>query len=142
MHTRLSQFDMPIDEWNFSAWERSDNFADVIRPGAVNVIDYLEIHDDFWKVGGMLKEISDKLKGGIAVICLQKNKGRDEGLGGVRSLEKPRLYLAIDHGKIKIVKGKSWADREVNPNNMVIRFKVVDGCKFIAESNWEKEEIA
>ena len=141
MHQRLSKFGLDLDEWNFSAWERGDNFADVIRPDAINVIDYLEVHDDFFKVGGMLKEISDKIGKGFALICIQKNKGRDEGLGGMRSLEKPRLYMAMDHGKLKIVKGKSWVNRDNNPNNQVIKFKIVDGCQFLPQSKWEKEEI-
>ena len=140
MHTRLEKFGMETTDWRFDAWERSDNFADVIRPNAINVIDFLEVYDEFYKIGGKLKEISDKLGSGMALICLQKNKGKDEGLGGMRSLEKPRLYMAMDSGKLKIVKGKSWASREVNPNNMAIRFKIVDGCQFMPQSVWEKDD--
>ena len=87
----------------------------------------------------MLKGISDHLKNGFALIALQKNHGRDEGLGGARGLEKPRLYLAMDNGRLKIVKGKSWADRGNNHNGQSIRFKLVDGCKFIIESRWERD---
>jgi hypothetical protein len=138
LRMRLSKFDLPIDEWKFNAWDRSGNFADVIRPDAVNIVDYLELHDDFFKVGGMLKAISDKLRSGSCLIALQKNKGRDEGLGGVRGLEKPRLYLSMDAGVLKIVKGKSWAERENNPNGQSVRFKLVDGCKFLIQSRWER----
>lgn len=135
---RLSKFDCPLSEWKFKAWERSGDFADVIKPDAVNIIDYLEIHDDFYKVGGMIKAISDKLKNGFALIAIQKNSGRDEGLGGARGLEKPRLYMAMDSGRLKIVKAKSWVDSHNNPNGQSVRFKIVDGCKFIIESKWEK----
>ena len=34
-----------LEDWSFEPWERSSNFADVIRPDALNIIDYLEIHD-------------------------------------------------------------------------------------------------
>ncbi len=138
LRQRISKFDLPLDEWTFAAWERSGEFADVIKPDAINVIDYLEIHDDFFKVGGILKGISDRLKSGICLVALQKNSGRDEGLGGARGLEKPRLYLAMDSGRLKIVKGKSWADRENNPNGQQITFKLVDGCKFYTTSAWLK----
>lgn len=137
---RLSKFDCPLSEWKFKAWERSNNFADVIKPDAVNIIDYLEIHDDFYKVGGMIKAISDKLKTGFALIAIQKNGGRDEGLGGARGLEKPRLYMAMDSGRLKIVKAKSWVDSHNNPNGQSIKFKIVDGCKFVIESRWERSE--
>ena len=136
---RLSKFDCPLSEWKFKAWERSGDFADIIKPDAVNIIDYLEIHDDFYKVGGMIKAISDKLKDGFALIAIQKNSGRDEGLGGARGLEKPRLYMAMDSGRLKIVKAKSWCDSHNNPNGQTIRFKILDGCKFVIESRWERE---
>lgn len=47
---RLEKFeDIQLNEWRFYAWERSDNFADVIKPGkgVINIIDFLEIHDNF-----------------------------------------------------------------------------------------------
>jgi len=56
-------------------YERSENFDDVIDPNGINIIDYLEVLDDFWKVGQQIKAIHDKLKNGIAVIAIQKNKG-------------------------------------------------------------------
>ena len=136
---RLSKFDCPLDSWRFKAWDRSGDFADVIKPDAINIIDYLELHDDFYKVGGIIKSISDKLKSGFALIAIQKNSGRDEGLGGARGLEKPRLYMAMEAGRLKIVKAKSWADSSSNPNGQSIRFKLVDGCKFVIESKWQRE---
>ncbi len=137
---RISKFDLPLDAWTFSAWDRSGDFADVIRPDDVNVIDYLEIHDEFYKIGGILKAISNRLKNGFCLIALQKNSGRDEGLGGARGLEKPRLYLSMDGGRLKIVKAKSWVDSSKNPNGQAVRFKLVDGCKFTIESKWERGE--
>ena len=139
LNMRISKFDLPLDAWTFKAWDRTGDFSDVIKPDDVNVIDYLEIHDEFYKIGGIIKGISDHLKNGFCLIALQKNSGRDEGLGGARGLEKPRLYLAMDNGRLKIVKGKSWANRGKNPNGLSINFKLVDGCKFMPESQWERE---
>lgn len=96
---RLNNFgDLTVDMWNFEAWERSANFADVIKPGKgkINIIDYLEIYDNFYEVGGKLAEIHKKLKGAICILALQKNPGTKMGLGGFRSAEKPRLYLSMD----------------------------------------------
>lgn len=136
LRLRISKFGLPLDSWTFHAWDRSGVFADVIRPNAINIIDYLEVHEDFYRVGGMLKAISDKLQNGFCLIALQKNFGRDEGLGGARGLEKPRLYMAMEAGRLKIVKGKSWATRDKNPNGLTVDFKLVDGCHFITESVW------
>jgi len=135
---RLMLFDdMSIDMWRFKAWERSLNFSDVIKPGPgkLNIIDYLEIHDNFYEIGGKLASIHDKLKGAVAIVALQKNKGCDTGLGGFRSLEKPRLYLSMESGTLKIIKAKNWRGSE-NPNGKQICFKVVNGCKFIQTKGW------
>jgi len=139
LRDRLSKFERPLDSWKFRPMERSSDFADVIRPNDINVIDFLEIHDDFWKVGGMIKGIYDKLDNGIAVIAIQKDPHKEYGAGATRSLEKARLYLTMDSHRIKIVKGKNWATQGVNPNGLVLNFKLANGCVFMLEQNWRKE---
>jgi putative DNA primase/helicase len=138
MKARLKMFNQPLDSWTFYPWERADNFHDVIRPGegVINIIDYLEVNEDFYRVGMMLKSIHDKLKGAVAVVALQKPPGRDIGRGGAGSLDKPRLYLALEPGVIKIVKGKNWKDIKVNPNNLQRTFKLVGGCNFLPQDEW------
>jgi hypothetical protein len=138
LRERLSKFqNVPLTGWKFKPKERASNFADVVVPDAINIIDFLEIHDEFYKVGGMIKEIYDKLRSGIAIIALQKNKGVDYGLGGMRSLEKARLYLTMEPHIIRIVKGKNWTSQE-NPNGLECRFKLIGGCKVVEESYWRK----
>ncbi|MCE5249323.1 DNA primase, partial [bacterium] len=127
---RLSNFsDVALDDWRFNPRERSTNFADVIRPDAVNIIDYLEIHEDFYRLGGQIKAVFDRLRKGIAVIALQKNLNTDIGRGGIATLEKPRLYLAMKPGALTIVKGKNWASR-TNPNGLSSRFRIINGARF------------
>ena len=139
LRDRLNKFETNLKHWkehvNFR--ERSSNFADVIKPNDINIIDFLEITDEFYKIGGMIKEIYDKLKKGIVIIALQKNPKTDFGLGGMRSVEKARLYLSIDSGEIKIVKGKNWASL-TNPNGLGRSFKLVHGAKFVPTTEWER----
>lgn len=131
---RLGKFNSatPI-KWKFEALERSHTFGDVIRPDGVNIIDYLEITDNFYLVAGAIKDIWEKLQKGIAIICLQKKKGVqfELGRGAEMSLEKPRLYVAMDAGILKIIKAKNWVDSTKNPNGLAWSFKLVDGCKFV-----------
>lgn len=131
--------DIPLADWRFKAWQRYDNFADVIAPGLgkLNIIDFLEIYGDFYQIGARIAEIHKKLRGAVALI--QKNPGLDHGLGGYRSLEKPRLALAMDHGALKIVKAKNWRG-ERNPNGRVIKFKIVQGANFIAQDDWSLDK--
>jgi hypothetical protein len=139
LRKRLELFpNTALGEWHFNAYERSGGFADVVKPGPgnLNVIDYLEIHDDFYKVGGELDAIHRKLAGALAIVALQKNKGTDTGLGGFRGLEKPRLYLAVSPGRIKIVKAKNWRDPKCNPNGLEIAFTLAAGCVLRSRGEW------
>lgn len=139
---RLRGFERPLEDWKFTPYERSFNFVDVIKPGKgkINIIDFLEIHDNFWEVGGMINDIHKKLKGAIAVIAIQKSPGRDEGRGGNMTLEKPRLALSMDHGKIKIVKAKNWKDPRNNPRGQQYLFKTYKGCQFTEVRDWHYGE--
>lgn len=130
---------MSLDDWKFTAWQRGSNFADLIKPDVINVIDYMEIYDQFWKIGAMIKEVHDKLNKGIAVIALQKSKGQYMGRGMEFSGEKPRLYLAMDSGRMTIVKAKNWKT-DVNPNGMIHDFKLVQGSEFIPMGFWRRGE--
>lgn len=137
---RLGKFDYPLDQWRAKFWERSSDFADVIRPNAVNIIDFLEIHENFWEVGKLLKQIHDRLDKGVCFVALQKNPRRkskdgtisgEVGLGGMRGLEKPRLYLTMSTSNIiQIIKAKNWRTM-TNPNGLGLKYKIVQGCKLI-----------
>jgi hypothetical protein len=137
--SRLQKFDTPLDRWKFKAYERSDNFADVIKPNDINIIDYLEISDNFYQVGGKIRAIFDKLENGIAIIAIQKKKGADYAHGGSFNAEKARLYISMSCGEVKLTKAKNWAQDNVNPNNMTKKFKLVQGCKFIDDPYWVEQ---
>lgn len=142
LRIRLQNFDdIPLSAWNFKAYERTDNFGDVIFNGNkdINIIDFLECHEDFWKMGKFMKDIHDKLGNAIAIVCVQKNTGSSQGLGGGRTEEKPRLILNIAHGVITIKMAKNWLGKH-NPNGKSINFKLVAGCKFIQHGNWYDEQ--
>lgn len=134
--SRLSKFDIPLESWRFTAIERAGDFHDVIRPNAINIIDFLEIHDEFFKTGMYMKQIYDRLENGVAIIALQRNKGNAAGLGGFRSLEKPRLYMNMSSDQVEIVKAKNWMQPEINPNGLRCKFHLTDGWRFNMTESW------
>jgi len=132
MLSRISNFNgIEPDEWRFNAYERSIDFADIIKPNEVNIIDYLEIVNNFYEIAGDILAIHNKLREGIAIICIQKNPGATLGRGASFGLEKPRLYLTMDNNKLKIEKGKNWKDHAVNPNKMTWTFQLIGGARFV-----------
>ena len=137
LRIRLEFFE-DVHDWKMEAWERKENFADVICPNDINVIDYLEIVEEHYLVGKYILDIHKKLQKGIAIIALQKPFGRDTARGGDSSLDKPRLYVALNQGQIKIVDAKNWRGTE-NPNGTILDFKLYKGTKFEEIGYWRKE---
>ncbi len=141
---RLSKF-KDCESWNFTAIERSHDFVDVIRPDDLNIIDFFEMHDNFFDIGAQFTKIHNKLNKGICVIAIQKKKDAEYGRGAEFSLEKARLYLSMDSGVLKIIKAKNWKDPAINPNNKVYDFKLIGGCEFIQTNlvtnskTWEQQ---
>ncbi len=138
LRDRLDLFgDIAIDDWTFEAHEQSSNFEDVIVPDCINIIDFMELTEEMYTVNTHLTALSHKIGRGLCVVALQKKIGERLGRGQEFSLEKPRLYLSMDKGKITIIKGKSWANRKVDPHNLSCRFKIIDGCKFTITEEWD-----
>ena len=137
---RLQKFDdVGINNWKFNAYSRDRDFADVIFKGenSLNIIDFLEVHDDFYLVGEKIKQIHAALDGAVAIIAIQKNKGADMAVGGNRTMEKARLVVNIEPGRFKITKAKNFVDPKYNPNGQQCDWKLVNGCKFVMKgSNW------
>jgi len=131
-----------------SFYNRADNFQDVVKigPDKLNIIDFMEVAGDNYPfVAAWIMEIHKKIieNGAIVIVCLEKPEGRDTGVGGRGTLDKPRLYLAVSRdkgvGKVKIVTGKNWATEE-NPRDKVCDFKVVQGAQLIQTSGWERQD--
>jgi hypothetical protein len=132
LRNRLDLFELPLNYWQkIDFFDRSVDFSSVIDPTGFNIVDYLEMSDNFFQVGAEIKAIFDKLTTGIAVIAIQKKQGAEFARGGEFTMEKARLYITLDPGVLKIVKGKNWAQPGVNPNGMIFPYKLVQGCRFI-----------
>ena len=126
-----------LDMFNIQFYQRSSNLVDVIKPGEgnLNIIDYLEIHDQFYLVSKHLAEIHDRLDGAIAVVALQKDPKALYGRGGSFTQEKPILSVSVDRGFATISKFKGeWNGN--NPNGKQYRFKIVNGCELIKVQDW------
>jgi hypothetical protein len=131
LQIRLKKFPHALTDWKKIKFiAKSEGFKDVINPDGLNIIDYLEVSKDFFEIGGMLTDIYNNLKEGVAVVAIQKPPGRDVGVGGARTLDKARLYLAIEPGILKIVKGKLWRQDCVNPNGMFVKWTLAGGASF------------
>ena len=110
---------------------RSSDFEDIIEPDSLNIIDYLEVPENVWEIRTPLRHIREKLGEGVAVIMLQKPEGRDLPYGKEWAKQLPRIVCAMEGGILKILKGKTWAQKDVNPDGLRWSFKLVGGEEFV-----------
>ena len=141
LYSRVENF----EEFNEAKWdesvffgERSDEFADVVSlyPDAIHIIDNLELHDNFYLVGGLLDSIWRGLGKGVVIVGLHKDKGKDYAQGGMAMAKRPRLWLNLEPrqggGNIMTVnKFKNWRDKLTNIKSRTFEYYLAKGCKII-----------
>ena len=135
---RMNKFpDLSVDQCPIKFYPRSVNFHDVLKTGKndLNIIDYLEIHDSFYKVSEYLARIHEKLGDAVCIVALQKDPNALYGRGGSFTQEKPILSISLDHGKATISKFKGEFQGE-NPRGKEYHFKLIDGCRFKKIRGW------
>jgi hypothetical protein len=82
----------------FKMIKRHTNFHDrITQDKKIFIIDFLEIHDNFYEIAKYIRAIHEKLKNGIAIAAVQKKAGAMLARGSDFSAEKARLYLSMDY---------------------------------------------
>lgn len=81
----------------FHVAQRSDDFQDVIVPDALNIIDWIALEDEQWKVRGKIDAMQKKIGRGLLVVIMQKRSYHKYGEGGESSKDLCSLYLSISY---------------------------------------------
>lgn len=143
MLERFQPLNIP-DPAPFQVYERYDNYADVINPDHISVIDYLDLNSEVYLVGAEIDAIFRKLKN-VAIIGLQKPPpsvtfvrgvkkiiDRDLAYGGGFTAKRAILYISMGSNKLKLLYVKTPRNPKVNPNNMQWTFSIgEDGVHFV-----------
>ena len=116
----------------FKMYRKTENFADVIEPDGLNLVDYLRVDmDKPYAVANKLFEIFNALgKGGIAVVAMQKPPGRKLAFGGAGTAFEPTLYISMEKDYLEFEKIKIPRKLDVDPYNLKIQFKIARGVNF------------
>jgi hypothetical protein len=146
LHSRIKKWEgVSVEDFKkikFIQLGASNNLGKLVDPNAINIIDYLEAKEgEYFKMGHWISEIYDALRGkrGVAVVCMQKEKGKEYARGGSLTADKSRLYISLDiedrRSVCKIVKSKNFKGGH-KPTGMQRYFKVVAGWKILPDSDW------
>ena len=119
----------PSGKPKFELIERRERWKDIIRPDNINIIDWINLGDAFYQIGTIIDGIQSQLKGGLALIVLQKDEGKNLGRGGGFTRDLATLYLSIDKGRMMCEKAKEWT-RGYNPNGKSWAFQIEEGVRF------------
>ncbi len=154
---RLSYFDWV--SWvytdgspRFRAIKRYENWWDIISPDGLNIIDYLDPGESAYMVGPYIDKIKRKLKGGLAIIALQKgsltvrtkqgieHRATEYAVGGQFGEHRARLVIYIEEGYLLVKKCKSWSGQ--NPNGRKYKFTIINhGSQFSDIRETFEEEV-
>jgi hypothetical protein len=124
----------------FRTYQRTENFADVINPDNLSVIDYLRVDmEQSYAVSAKIFEIFKKISTGkgIAVVAMQKPPGeRKLAFGGASTAFEPALYIGMESNgsntgwvgfeKIKIPRQYGGVD----PYKVKIEYRISSGVEF------------
>jgi len=134
-----------LTEKPFPIYEVYNNFGDAIREkksqDMINIIDYLDLNSDVYKIGDEIEDIYRAIDGGMALIAIQKKPHQDIGIGGIYSWKRSKIYLSLDTTEddgrlintLKIVKARGRVDKKINPEGMEIKYHLIDGIKFVVK---------
>lgn len=152
MKDRFLSLGIPLDA-PFEVYERYDNFADVIKPDCISVIDYLDMNAEFYLAGAEIDAIFRKLTSGIAIIGMQipppvvtNVKGvkkifeRDYAYGGGTTAKRAFIYISMSNHKLKIKHAKKPAQKKINPANMTWSYDFDENGQFTAIERYYGEK--
>lgn len=142
MKDRFTDLGIPLDA-PFNVYERYDNFADVIKPDRVSVIDYLDLNSEFYLAGAEIDAIFRKQTTGISVIGMQippptvtfvkgvkKVIDRDYAYGGGSTAKRAFIYISMSSHRLKLKHAKKPAQKGVHPENMTWTYNFDDNGQF------------
>lgn len=158
---RMAAFpDMPLcdgpNPYPFGIFEHYKNFADVIDPKHISVIDYLYTNSEYYNASIEIDSVFHTLTTGVALIIMQKPpdtktfvKGvekvvrRDLAYGGGPTAWHAYLYIVMDGKQIRLKYVKSPVSKTIHPDNMTWNYQVSveDGVTFTnITRSYENEE--
>lgn len=125
---RLMDWNTPYnsdESLKFELVQRDCDWEYAIEPDNLNIIDWISMGGDFYKIGNVIKSIQERLHDGVAVIVIQKGEGNALGTGGQFSEHFASYYLSVDFGRIYFKKAKEY--HGYNPNGKTYGFELTDG---------------
>jgi len=131
---------LKAEDWKMKLYERTEDYASVINPDNLTIIDFLdEKEGEYYKIGGRLSRIHDRIENqkGLVIVFMQKPPNRPTPYGHFQTHSYANFVAMLDdmgdegekQKQLTIIKSKMSPKHE----RKVIRYKIEnDGTKIIA----------
>ena len=120
-----------------------NNFEDYIEKGKINIIDWINLTDNFWKIGQILEDSKVSVGDGIVIAVLQKEEGADLARGKGFTRDMADVYFKIDpYGQFesrltidkvkdpqKPVMGRTWAFKIIDRGANLSEIREIEKCR-------------
>lgn len=99
------------------------SLTDVIQPDAINIVDFMEVDEEFWLVGKKIRQMWERLTTGIILVAVQKDPDAKLGRGKAFSTEKARVYITMTKKQVMtLVEVKNYKGAK-KPDGLVISYQ-------------------
>lgn len=119
------------------------NYEDYIEGGNLTIIDWINLTDNFYRIGKIFEDIKTATGNGVAVAVIQKEEGADLGRGRGFTRDMADVYFSIDPygkgesrltvGKVKDpkrpIEGRIWAFKIVDSGANLTEIREIERCK-------------
>ena len=131
---------------NFKCLPVKANYEDYIEKDKINIIDWILLEKDWFRMGKILDDIKGAAGKGITIVCIQKKEGRNYGYGDEQTEHVADVYMTIDPmgkwearltlGKVKETKrrvqtrGRFWGFETTDGSNIfnIREIRVCPNC--------------
>ena len=125
---------------NFDVYPIDDNYDDYISMygrDKLNIVDWLGLEKDWFRMGKILKDIKNSVGSGVAVVVLQKKHGVKYAYGAEGTEQFADIYMTIDplgkhEGRLTLGKVKEPKDRtRLNASSRMWGYETTDGSNLL-----------
>jgi hypothetical protein len=108
---------------------RGHDYPRAVVKDGITLCDFLQIHTDFYEIGGIVADMADRVGNGLLIILIQKKSGEAAPRGGDFALERCRVAMMLDYAgpgisSLSLRKVKYPANPRNNPQGMEIDFRI------------------
>ena len=138
----LSKLGVDDKRWDKVRVERREaNYEDVIDPDGLSIIDYMAApQGENYAITDNMRKIYNRLENGVCLVCIQKKVSQEWGYGGEATKQVPTIYIALNEGVAKCVKGRPAIDPHVPLKYKIIEFAPDRGIRLQEKGFWHYED--